>query len=300
MDGSSYEGDIVVGADGVRSVTRNSMLSSPELAASGAVTQPVDPFLPNGFKSTYKCIFGCSPRVAGLEAGELVETYDGKLMWQLLIADDSVCWFMYIRMDSSTTEWHRYTDDDMHKIAETYLDHPISQDGGVKFRDIWVPRKRAKLADLEEGVMEKWYSGRIVLVGDAAHKMTSNLGIGANNAIESVASLVNHLHGLLQKPARPEISALEEAFASYQRQRFHRSSWCTTYSGAFLRQAGLLNKVIRFFTLFMTIPPDDRLVADSVLSWIPRDGLVFDFLPEPNHKTGRIPWTIPATPTDGN
>lgn len=43
--------------------------------------------------------------------------------------------------------------------------------------------------DLEEIRLQKWFSGRILLLGDAAHGMTPNLGQGAAMAIEDAISL---------------------------------------------------------------------------------------------------------------
>ena len=61
---------------------------------------------------------------------------------------------------------------------------------------------------------ERWYAGRVALIGDAAHPMTPFLGQGANSAMLDAYVLAHHLgrgaHGLGQ---------IREAFAAYQARR---------------------------------------------------------------------------------
>src|SRR5690606_18163758 len=59
-------------------------------------------------------------------------------------------------------------------------------------------------------------SGRLVLVGDAAHAMAPNLGQGANSALVDAAALVDEL-------ARP--GDLEGALAAYDRRRRPAVRW---------------------------------------------------------------------------
>ena len=296
-DDSFYEGDIVIGADGVRSAVRTLMLDSSGTGLTAqpsflASQEPV-PHMPEGYSSTFQCIFGCSPKPEALPTGEMTDTQDGALAWQLLTTADLVVWFFYIRTDRTKTIWGNHSDEEMCFLAEKYLYHPVSENGAINFGDLWRTRKRAKLVDLEEGVLDKWhYGGRVVLVGDSAHKMTSNLALGANNAMESAASLVNHLHALMQTGGSrsPDVTRLEAAFAAYQRERHGRAVWNVRYCGAMLRYAGWLNGLLRVVCRFMTINSGDRFVADVVLPWISRDCVVLNFVEEKHYRVGKIPW----------
>lgn len=60
-----------------------------------------------------------------------------------------------------------------------------------------------------------WSRGRVVLLGDAAHPMTPDVGQGACQAIEDAGSLGHHLAHATSLPA---------ALAAYERHRFPRSA----------------------------------------------------------------------------
>lgn len=62
--------------------------------------------------------------------------------------------------------------------------------------------------------LESWVSGRVVLLGDAAHGMVPSLGQGGNTAFEDAYTLANCLRNH---------SAVEQALACYQNQRQERT-----------------------------------------------------------------------------
>ena len=72
----------------------------------------------------------------------------------------------------------------------------------------------------------RWYRGRVVLIGDAAHGMLPHHGQGANTSIEDAFTLA-----ALLADAPPD--DLEQAFQRYQQMRrartrkIQRSSWVT-------------------------------------------------------------------------
>lgn len=71
--------------------------------------------------------------------------------------------------------------------------------------------------DLGEIHSERWHRGPLVLLGDAAHAMTPNLGQGAAMAIEDAAVLSEEL---AQKDATPTLAA--ERFEARRRPRVER------------------------------------------------------------------------------
>src|SRR5436190_16844789 len=75
--------------------------------------------------------------------------------------------------------------------------------------------------------LPRWHRGNVVLVGDAAHAMTPNLGQGAAQALEDVASLAQHLEH--EPPAR--------ALEAYVAQRKRRAELIVARSRAFARLA---------------------------------------------------------------
>lgn len=62
--------------------------------------------------------------------------------------------------------------------------------------------------------IDKWFNGRIVLIGDAAHATTPNLGQGASQAIEDAYVLAGCLHSK---------DSIDLAFESYQSMRIKRA-----------------------------------------------------------------------------
>ena len=73
----------------------------------------------------------------------------------------------------------------------------------------------------------RWYRGRVVILGDAAHGMLPHHGQGANTTIEDAFALA-----VLLAEAKPD--GLEPAFARFQQMRrartrkIQRSSWVTS------------------------------------------------------------------------
>jgi 2-polyprenyl-6-methoxyphenol hydroxylase-like FAD-dependent oxidoreductase len=68
--------------------------------------------------------------------------------------------------------------------------------------------------EIEELALERWTSGRAVLLGDAAHAMTPNIGQGAGMAMEDAAVLADEL-AAAARGAQP----LERALARYEERR---------------------------------------------------------------------------------
>src|SRR3569833_2677359 len=61
--------------------------------------------------------------------------------------------------------------------------------------------------------------------------MTPNAAMGCNNAIESAASLTNHLHALLQKSPDTTSAQIRAAFSRYQDERLPRAKVSVSRSG---------------------------------------------------------------------
>jgi FAD-dependent urate hydroxylase len=81
--------------------------------------------------------------------------------------------------------------------------------------------------------MSQWSRGRVVLVGDAAHPTTPNLGQGACQAIESSLALAS---GLAREPD------LDAAFRRYEIGRMERTAWITNQSWQIGRIGQLENR----------------------------------------------------------
>lgn len=80
---------------------------------------------------------------------------------------------------------------------------------------------RTDIADLPK--LPTWHQGRVVLLGDAAHASTPNIGQGANQAIEDAWSLALRLR---------ERQPLARIFKGYQRRRLPKTQWVIRVSRA--------------------------------------------------------------------
>ncbi|KAH7175960.1 hypothetical protein EDB81DRAFT_674481 [Dactylonectria macrodidyma] len=215
-DGSTYEGAIVIAADGVHSKTRQLMRS---LALQSDPSRPWDPEQP--FTSSYKCLWCSFPRPS--ESGQSFDTQHKDKCVMYITGRERAWIFLYQKLPKPTQDRVSYTIDDIEAFVDEFKDFPVNDN--LKVRDVWANKLTAGMSNLEEGVAKRWSWGRTVLVGDAAHKFTPNAGLGFNNGIQDVVMLCNGIRDLftaVPQPDRPQLSSLEELFDKYQAERTSR------------------------------------------------------------------------------
>jgi 2-polyprenyl-6-methoxyphenol hydroxylase-like FAD-dependent oxidoreductase len=84
--------------------------------------------------------------------------------------------------------------------------------------------------------VRRWSAGRVVLLGDAAHAMTPNLGQGGGQAIEDAYVLAA---ALAAQPTH------EAAFEEYQRVRLRKARWVVNTAWRFGKVAHLRSRLGR-------------------------------------------------------
>ncbi|CAG7973293.1 unnamed protein product [Penicillium olsonii] len=191
QDGGVYEGDLVVGADGVHSQVRSHMWNSH----SGQISKKEE----SALTTEYACVFGISEGVSGLRAGEQITSLnDGHSFLVFPGKNNRIFWFLLWKLDKVYEYPHapRFSTSDAEELCRKHFDDRIWKD--VLFRDIWQKRVVFSMTGLEEHVFETWHSDRVVCIGDSMHKMAPNTGQGANCAIEDAAVLANLLHDALK------------------------------------------------------------------------------------------------------
>lgn len=67
----------------------------------------------------------------------------------------------------------------MDALIEEYGDEEITP--GATIRDFYQARVKAALVPLEEGIVRKWSHGRVVMIGDAVHKVGLILNIAVSD-----------------------------------------------------------------------------------------------------------------------
>ncbi|KAK3987578.1 hypothetical protein QBC44DRAFT_399988 [Cladorrhinum sp. PSN332] len=189
-DGSTYTGDLVVGADGIHSVVRAEMLRIASETRPGYFDPKEEDRVPC-FKC---CIFGISREVEGWP--EHVSVYISGSGVSFLVASgpERRCyWFVFVQLPETKygKEIPRYTKQDEALLADKYANARIME--SVTFGEIYAKRFSSTLTPLHEVVFDKWCFERMVLIGDSVHKPDPINGMGGNNAVETAAELLNVL-----------------------------------------------------------------------------------------------------------
>ena len=204
-DGTEAESDILIACDGIHSVVRQQMFpkSKPIYAGYTAYRGIVDfdhTRIGNmwGESWGYGNRFGITP-----------------------LNQNRIYWFA-----TANTNEHVSASLESHKqvLLNIFKDwhHPITDliaetpDDAILNNDIY-----------EIAPLKTWQEGRVILLGDAAHAMTPNLGQGACQAIEDAVTL-GQIFG--------ETSDIETALARYQERRISRAN-------NILKQSQLMGKV---------------------------------------------------------
>lgn len=220
-NGTTDTADVVVGADGIYSLTRK-YIKDAKLDSSG--------------KAAFRFLI---PRViaeADPDTKSLVERKDTLAMWYL---DDrrivmypcnhnEMLNFVCIHPD---TESHAEQSDEWNKqgcigqVLKVYQDfHPALKALISKVETSTL--KVWQLLDME--TLPTWTKGKLVLLGDAAHPFTPHQGQGAAQAIEDAAAL----SVVLPRGTAP--GAIPERLELYEKIRFERAHKIQDFS----RQAG--------------------------------------------------------------
>ncbi|KAK4098755.1 FAD/NAD(P)-binding domain-containing protein [Parathielavia hyrcaniae] len=283
-DGSVFKGDVLVGCDGVHSAVQRYALEQPR----GESKPPP--------RAEYRGLFGSSPLPDGIAPCGITETHDRGIVFMILCSQDTAFWFVTHLKDKNAPGSQKYSSEDIQALVDEYENHSVAPGGKVTFGDLWRTRKLIPgpgMYDLHESVAERWYNGRVVIVGDAAHKMTPNLGQGGNNAIESVASLVNRLNALAKEKPIPTAAELEAAFGLYQNEREAQVKFIAGLAGSYTRWTSWRNWFGWFMQFWMWPLAGDRLVVNRLLSPLIKDSIKLDFVQEKHLPAGKVPWKFP-------
>lgn len=199
-EGSEHEErfDLVVGADGLRSTVRDLWPGTPSVSHAGY--------------GAWRAITD-RPVELGGEAGETLHAH--RRFGIAPLADGRIYWFAVDRSAGNAPGT-----DDLRTVTDRFgtWHDPIPEilaatdPSAVHWLDIHELRTR----------LASYRFGRAVLVGDAAHAMTPNLGQGGNLALEDAATLVTLLRGLTRQEA-PDSESVDAALATYDRLRRART-----------------------------------------------------------------------------
>ncbi len=202
-DGTQASGDCLIGADGLRSVTRNQLFGDMPLRYSG--------------QTCWRGIIQF--KLPEERKGNMIELW-GKLPGQRFaysnISPDEVYYYATLATASGGKDNPATIKEYLHthyngfgKVASDII-HEIDPGSLI----------RTDLFDLKP--INSWTLGNVALLGDAAHATTPNLGQGAAQAIEDAYVLVNCL--------REKQSDIPAALRTYQHKRIRRAQYIVNTS----------------------------------------------------------------------
>ncbi|KAH8896928.1 FAD-binding domain-containing protein [Thozetella sp. PMI_491] len=254
-DGSSYVGDILVGADGIHSSVRGEMWRIANEKAPGWI--PIDE--PSSVPCDYGCVFGISNPCDGIEPGASNSVFRKHESYVVNGGPEGrVYWFYFFKLAQRAygDDIPVYTQEDEKRILAQRENDDITPT--LKFKGILDNKITSVLVPLQEYVFRQWYYKRIITIGDAAHKFHPIAGHGGNACMESAATLVNALRKALAKSkgAKPTLSQIEHVFATTQKIRQERTTILKEHSHE-QQRTELLDTPIHQLAAFYLLPLTD-------------------------------------------
>ncbi|KAG0014600.1 hypothetical protein BGZ80_010354 [Entomortierella chlamydospora] len=218
-DGTTYHGDILVGADGAYSGVRQGLfklMEKKDMLPEGdkaslslgylsmvGVSEPQDPEKYPVLKEPTSNF----SRVIGSTAPYSYNT--------VTVPGNRICWGMTIQLDSNKASKEMFKNSEwgpeaIEGMISEIRDFPSHFGGVIGDLIDATPRDMISKVFLEEKMFETWYHGRTVLVGD-----------GATNAMQDAVILANCLYELKSRSSED----ITEAFKSYRDQRYPQAKY---------------------------------------------------------------------------
>ncbi|PKV95532.1 MULTISPECIES: FAD-dependent monooxygenase [Amycolatopsis] len=194
-DGTEAEGDLLIGADGIHSVTR----------------ALIDPAAPKPRYTGVITVCGyASHAPATTEPGTFRMTYGRKVFFAYLTAPDGQTWW-FANLPHHSAELTK------EQLASTTSEEWQQRVAGLLARDRTPAADIVRASDrsitgangYDIATTPTWHTGATIIIGDAAHVSAPNAGHGASMAIEDGVILAQCLRDL---PAA-------QAFSAYERIR---------------------------------------------------------------------------------
>ncbi|KAG0038875.1 hypothetical protein BGZ83_002972, partial [Gryganskiella cystojenkinii] len=261
-DGTTYHGDVLVGADGAHSGVRQHLYKTLEkenklppsdsedlskgFMAMVGTTSPMDaekyPFL-KASESTFNQVI---VRGTSFNYG-LFNMPNHKMCWVVISQVASLEESERIKFRNS--EWGPESNPEF--IAQV-KDFKVPGAGTLGTLIDATPAENISRVFLEEKLFETWAHGRTVLIGDAAHKLLPSAGQGAVCALQDAVILANCLYDL-ESLSRDHI---QDALLDFKAQRYE-----------YVKEQFDKSKMNATILYGQTLK--ERIIRYLVLNWVP-------------------------------
>ncbi|KAF9537678.1 hypothetical protein EC957_007813 [Mortierella hygrophila] len=268
VNNETVEGDIVVGADGAYSVIRERLYE--QLKAKGELPKEDQEDLPF---SCY-CLVG-QTKVLDPEEFPIVKEpisqfraiigREKPFSWVFMTTSERTICYSNIQylpqtssksaiqkkaQDNETAEWGT---DSTQAMCEKTRDFPLQLDDGKKrtMGDLYdvTPKELISKVALEEKVFKTWHHGRVVLMGDACHKLNPSGGHGAVTAMHDGIALANLIYAMPTKTS----TDIGNIFKEYQEERYPAvmESFENSQLMSKITARGIMGAIIFFMVTYM-------------------------------------------------
>ncbi|KAF9176815.1 hypothetical protein BGZ50_009625 [Haplosporangium sp. Z 11] len=227
-DNTSYNGDILVGADGAYSSIRQNMYK--ELDEKGLLPKSdlEDLFIGN------TCMVGVAEPKDLSKYPQLDKPYSylstvvggNRLVWAVnSCPGNQICWALFYQFESieeSKSEQFRNSEwgpESNEAMIKQFYDLPCPYGGIMGELIDATPKDLISKVFIEEKMFDTWFHGRTVLLGDACHKMLPGGGQGAKNAMQDAIILGNCIYDIVD----PTPKNITSAFQDYYDQRYSQA-----------------------------------------------------------------------------
>ncbi|CAG8052089.1 unnamed protein product [Penicillium salamii] len=265
LAGQKFTGSIVIGADGIHSTVRQEMWKE----AQRLDPKWLDPSEKSALPATYACIFGISEGDNGPKKGTLTSVVNEHFSYLIPSGPGKrTYWFLVHNMGQTFygSDIPRFTKEEEEALAKEHWDDQLTPT--LRFSDLYTSKIASVYTTLPEYVYKRWHFQRIMTVGDASHKFEPLTGQGGNNAIETSASLTNHLVAALRGSKTGTLSTEEisNIFKRVQEQREERVSGLIKASHTRQRLECMETPLLKF-------------LASQVLPYVPKSILLRRWIP---------------------
>ncbi|KAF8924730.1 hypothetical protein BGZ52_007817, partial [Haplosporangium bisporale] len=138
---------------------------------------------------------------------------------------NTLCWILIEFFDKPKLQQveyiKRWKSTPAGEMCEAVKDFPVPGGENLTLGDLMAETSRNLLSKVmnEEKFFQTWHSGRTVLLGDAAHKMSFAGGLGVINAFQDAVVLANYLNSLPLTDTWKQ-SDIIFAFKGYKAERY--------------------------------------------------------------------------------